>query len=44
MLRDLLEDRCELTGITDEELMSAAQEALAPPPSEEERHEKGPVR
>jgi hypothetical protein len=40
MLRDLLDDRCDLTDVTDEELIAAVSEALAPPPSEEERQEK----
>ncbi|MEV6931441.1 DUF1998 domain-containing protein [Dactylosporangium sp. NPDC051485] len=40
MLRDLIEDKCDLTGVTDDELVAAAQEAQAPPPSEEERKEQ----
>ncbi|HYS34291.1 MAG TPA: DUF1998 domain-containing protein [Pseudonocardiaceae bacterium] len=40
MLRDLLDDKVDLSGITDEELTASAAEALAPPPSEEERQEK----
>jgi hypothetical protein len=39
ILRDLLDGKCDLTSITDEELTAAVQEALAPPPSEEERQE-----
>lgn len=40
MLRDLLEDKCDLTDVTDDELTAAADEALAPAPSEEERKEQ----
>jgi hypothetical protein len=40
LLRDVLEGRCDLTGIGDEDLTSAAAEALAPPPSDEERHQQ----
>ena len=40
LLRDVLEGRCDLTGIGDEDLTAAAAEALAPPPSDEERHQQ----
>ncbi|HET8641299.1 MAG TPA: DUF1998 domain-containing protein [Pseudonocardiaceae bacterium] len=40
MLRDLLDDKIDLAGVTDEELAAAAAQALAPLPSEEERHEE----
>jgi hypothetical protein len=40
MLRDLLDGKLDLTGVTDEELIAAVSEALAPPPSEEERQER----
>lgn len=38
LLRDVLEGRCDLTGVGDEDLLAAAGEAQTPPPSDEERH------
>ncbi|MBG0560778.1 DUF1998 domain-containing protein [Actinoplanes sp. NEAU-A11] len=41
ILRSLLKaHKCDLTDVSDEELTAAAAEALAPPPSEEDRKEK----
>ncbi|MFI7509064.1 DrmB family protein [Micromonospora aurantiaca] len=41
VLRSLLvANKCDIAGVTDEQLTAAAVEALAPPPSEEERRER----
>jgi hypothetical protein len=40
LLRDVLEGRCDLDGISDEDLAAAVTEALAPVPSDEERREQ----
>lgn len=40
LLRDVLEGRCDLTDVGDEDLTAAAAEALVPLPSEEERQEQ----
>ena len=40
LLRDVLEGRCDLDDVGDEDLLAAAAEALAPVPSDEERHER----
>jgi hypothetical protein len=40
LLRDVLDGRCDLDGIGDEDLTAAVAEALSPVPSEEERREQ----
>jgi hypothetical protein len=40
VLRDVLDGKVDLAGVTDGELSAAVAEALAPPPSEEERRER----
>lgn len=40
LLRDVLEGRCDLTGVGNEDLTAAAAEALAPAPSDAERRER----
>jgi hypothetical protein len=40
LLRDVLEGRCDLTDVGDEDLAAAVTEALAPPPTDEERQER----
>lgn len=39
-LRDVLDGRCDLDGVGDEDLAGAVSEALAPTPSDEERREQ----
>lgn len=36
----LVASKCDVDGVTDDELITAVQEALAPPPSDEERQEQ----
>ena len=40
IIRDLLDGKCDLTATSNTELAAAVREALAPPPSEEERKEQ----
>lgn len=40
ILRDVVGDAVDLSEVTNDELSAAAQEALTPPPSEEERQER----
>ncbi|MCK9876758.1 DUF1998 domain-containing protein [Frankia sp. Ag45/Mut15] len=40
ILRTMLDRRTDLTGVSDEDLLAAAVQALAPPPDEEEREER----
>ena len=40
LLRDVLETRCDLDGVTDDELVAAANQALAPVVTDDERRER----
>lgn len=40
LLRDVLDGRCDLDGVGDEDLSAAVAEALAPVPSDEDRRER----